>query len=381
MYYVYFLISPLDGKIFYIGKGKGNRMRRHVSLTKRDKVSNGNIYLFRKIKSILESYDDVIYDVVYKTDNEIEAYEKEIELIEKYGLENLCNTSLGYNILTDEIKNKISTGVKKLYEDDKYKKKLRELYDSEEYKSSQSTAIKNSKIHKEKMASMEVRSLISRNLKQYYISIYGEFKNNEVKCCVCNQKLIVYERELLLSDKYYCSDNCRYSIRKTDEYRESMSDSVSSSEKHKSIYTEEFCKNISESTKKWWNSLSEEELNDYKKNMSVALKNSTAHKAKLKSELYRRNLSEGIKNSELFKEYNKNRKGKSRGKYKESDKNIKRRKQSILVDDDENIVKEFFSLSEVCDYFHIKISTASIWLKQNKKINNLTLKVKQDYFL
>lgn len=353
-------------------------MRSHVFLTKKDKVSNGNIYLFRKIKSILESYNDVIYDVVYKTDNEIEAYEKETELIKKYGLENLCNLSLGYNIITDEIKNKISIGVKKLYEDEKYKKKLRELYDSEEYKSSQSIAIKNSKMHKEKMASLEVRSLISKNLKQHYISIYGEFKNNEVKCCVCNRKLIVYERELLLSDKYYCSDNCRYSIRKTEEYRESMSESVRSSEKHKSIYTEEFCKNISESTKKWWNSLSDEQLNNYKENMSVALKNSTAHKEKLQSQEYRRNLSEGIKSSELFREYNRNRKGKSRGKYKESDKNIKRRKQSILVDDDENIIEEFLSLNDVCEYFNIKISTASIWLKQNKRINNLTLKVKQD---
>lgn len=29
-YYVYFLINPLDNKIFYVGKGKGNRVFRHA---------------------------------------------------------------------------------------------------------------------------------------------------------------------------------------------------------------------------------------------------------------------------------------------------------------------------------------------------------------
>lgn len=77
MYYVYFLISPVDDKIFYIGKGKGNRIKRHVRLAKNNKISNGNDYLFRKIKSILELYDDVKYEIVFETENEIEAYEKE----------------------------------------------------------------------------------------------------------------------------------------------------------------------------------------------------------------------------------------------------------------------------------------------------------------
>lgn len=377
MYYVYFLISPLDNKVFYIGKGKGNRMRKHVHLAKKGKISNGNDYLFRKIKYILESYDDVIYKVVYKTNNEVESYEKEIELIENYGIENLCNLSLGYNIITEEIKNKISNSIKRLYENHEYREKLREIYNSEDYKLSQSISVKNSKLHKEKMASSEVRDLISNNLKKHYINVYGEFKNNEINCHVCKQKIIVYEREFLLSEKYYCSDICKYSIRKSKEYIESMSESVKSSEKHKSIFTEEFRKSISESTKKWWNSLTEEELQDYKQKMSDSLKNSEAHKLKVQSDDYKNNVSNSIKNSESFKKYNERRKGSTRGKYKESQKNLQRRSQSVLVDSNGEIVKEFSGLQEICDYFGIKIATACVWLKKEKTIGDLKIKKKK----
>lgn len=376
MYYVYFLISPVDGKVFYIGKGKGNRMRKHVHLAKMNKVSNGNDYLFRKIKSILENFSDVEYRVVWKTDNEIEAYEKEQEYISEFGLENLCNISLGYNQLTDEIKSKISESIKKLYKDDNYKFKLRQIYDSSEYRSSQSIAVKNSQLHKEKMASEEVRQLISQKLKQYYINVYGEFQDNKVECSICKNTMIVYERQFLLSDKYYCSSDCRFMYRKSNEYRSAMSESLKKSKKHKAIYTDEFKKNISNSAKEWWKSLSNEELEDYKQKMSETLKNSQAHKDKLKSIEYRKNLSDGLKNSKSFEEYNKRRTGKERGKYKESQKNLQRRNQSVLVNSNGDIVKEFSGLQEICDYFDIKIPTACVWLKKEKIIGELQLKRK-----
>jgi hypothetical protein len=377
MYYVYLLISPIDNKVFYIGKGKGNRLKRHVSLTKNDKISNGNVYLYRKIKSILKSYNDIVYEIVFRSDNEIEAYEKEKDLIYEYGLENLCNLSISYNIITDDIKNKISNSVKNLYlYNTDYVKKLNDIYNSEEYRQKQSIAVKNSKLHKEKMSSLEVKSKISKKLKEYFIKKYGKIQNNKVNCYICKNEIIIYERKSLLKDKYYCSKKCRYHIRKSEDYRKMMSESVKNSEKHKLIYTDEFKNNISESSKKWWSSLSEDELNVYKKNMSDSLKNSIKHKEKINSDEYRKNLSNGIKKSVKFKNYNLERKGKKRGTYKESEKNLNRRAKSILVDSENNTIKEFNGLSDICSYFDIKISTASIWLKNEKKIDNLILKRK-----
>jgi hypothetical protein len=293
MYYVYFLISPKDNKVFYVGKGKGNRMKRHVQLAKNDKISNNNTFLFRKIKKILEEYDDVNYDIIFETNNETEAYDKEQEIINEIGISNLCNLSLGYHLQSESTKSKISNTLKNKY-----------LFDED------------------------------------FIEKMSEIFNK----------------------------------RKTEEYRISMSDSVKNSEKHKSIYTKEFKKNISESLKKWWSSLSNEELNNYKKNMSDVLKKSEKHKQAVSSETYKENLSNALKSSTEFKKYNEERTGKKRGKYKDSEKNKNRRNKSILVDLDDKIIAEFSGLQEVCDYFNIKLSTACVWLKKDKKIENLILK-------
>ena len=125
---------------------------------------------------------------------------------------------------------------------------------------------------------------------------------------------------------------------------------------------------------KWWSNLSYEELNEYKIKMSNSLKKSEKHKLKVSSEEYKKNLSKALKNSESFNNYNKNRT--KRVKYKESQKSKNRRKSSILVDIHNNVIKEFKSLSDVCEYFNIKTSTASIWIKTEKKIDNLILKSK-----
>jgi hypothetical protein len=47
-FYVYFLVDPMDGRIFYIGKGKGDRLKSHAKEAKRTAtVGNG-----RKIAAI-----------------------------------------------------------------------------------------------------------------------------------------------------------------------------------------------------------------------------------------------------------------------------------------------------------------------------------------
>lgn len=49
-YYVYELVDPRDGAVFYVGKGCGNRIRRHVASARRGVVDNAE--KFRRISEI-----------------------------------------------------------------------------------------------------------------------------------------------------------------------------------------------------------------------------------------------------------------------------------------------------------------------------------------
>jgi len=95
-YYVYELIDPRNEKPFYIGCGQKNRMYRHEKDVLVDRVPNGtNKKLGNKIKQILATDSEIKYKKVFKTENNKEVFTKEIELIAKIGLENLCNLTEG----------------------------------------------------------------------------------------------------------------------------------------------------------------------------------------------------------------------------------------------------------------------------------------------
>lgn len=269
MFYVYNLIDPRDNSIFYIGKGKGNRMYKHEQYALNNKLPNGNKNLFDKIIEIKLNNLEIIYNKVLETEDEMEAYEFENKLINEIGIDKLCNS----------ISNQVLIGI----------------------------------------------ANNTKNSNWYYNSITDEYRL----------------------------------FKKEDEIPEG------------------FLKGSPKTTlamNKWWNSLDKNKLEEYKQKMSNSLKKSQKHKIKVSSEEYKEKLSNALKNSENFKIYNKNRK--KRGKYKESEKTLNRRKPSILIDDSNNIIMEFRGLNEVCEYFNIKISTACIWIKNKKRINNLTLKEK-----
>ncbi len=120
-YYTYILIDPRNNKIFYVGKGKKQRMYKHVMDVQRGRIPNGsNVYLERKIKKILSSGNKVKYKKVLITENQQEAFVREKELIKKFGLKNLCNVAsggIGSNgnkgrTFTAEHRKKISDAVK-----------------------------------------------------------------------------------------------------------------------------------------------------------------------------------------------------------------------------------------------------------------------------
>jgi len=92
-YYVYFLCDLRDGKVFYVGKGKGDRIRRHAKFAGRD--ARGNRGKDKKILEIEKSgllVDEVILE--WFGDNEEAALCREFELIvalREFGITNISN--------------------------------------------------------------------------------------------------------------------------------------------------------------------------------------------------------------------------------------------------------------------------------------------------
>lgn len=95
-FYVYLLIDGRTDVIFYVGKGSGKRMYKHVVIARGNSVlCRRNPKLYNKIKSILANGSEVKYRMVLETDDEQEALNKEVETIKFYGLENLTNLTEG----------------------------------------------------------------------------------------------------------------------------------------------------------------------------------------------------------------------------------------------------------------------------------------------
>lgn len=101
-YYVYKLVDPRfdPPRVFYVGKGTGNRMYQHEKDMRRFLLTRaGKMSMRPKHKRILEIIDDgysVVYEVGFRTDDEEEAYQVESKIIDKIGLEHLTNETYGH---------------------------------------------------------------------------------------------------------------------------------------------------------------------------------------------------------------------------------------------------------------------------------------------
>lgn len=81
MWYVYELVDPTDGIVFYVGKGTGNRFSAQWKyLSENDESMKA-----RKIRKILEAGQVPTHNIVSEHECEQDAFDKEVELIAHYG--------------------------------------------------------------------------------------------------------------------------------------------------------------------------------------------------------------------------------------------------------------------------------------------------------
>ena len=92
-YYVYQLVDSITGKVFYIGKGQGNRMYQHTKEARKP----GNSYKLNKIRKIWREGGQVICRKVGLFASESRAYEYESMLIRD--MPDLTNACRANNII------------------------------------------------------------------------------------------------------------------------------------------------------------------------------------------------------------------------------------------------------------------------------------------
>lgn len=94
-FYVYTLTDPRTGKVFYVGKGKGNRVFAHAQEALVDPSPADKLERIREIKA---SGAQVLYAIIRHGMNESEALEVESALIDFIGLSALDNVVAGHNM-------------------------------------------------------------------------------------------------------------------------------------------------------------------------------------------------------------------------------------------------------------------------------------------
>jgi hypothetical protein len=90
-FFVYDLIDPRDGKVFYVGKGQKKRPYAH----EREAINGKQSAKCDKIREILASGNKVKIDIVKRFCDEAEAYQYEADRIDQIGLANLTNSIPG----------------------------------------------------------------------------------------------------------------------------------------------------------------------------------------------------------------------------------------------------------------------------------------------
>lgn len=138
-FYVYVLARP-NGKPFYVGKGKGDRVFNHDTEAR----SGHKCHKCNVIRKIWRQGGQVLRYIVFETNNEEEAYAYEQELIAMYNrttLVNLTDGGDGMRGMTEEIRRKISEKAKARMADPGFRQRfldqMRDVHQTETHRKGQ----------------------------------------------------------------------------------------------------------------------------------------------------------------------------------------------------------------------------------------------------
>ena len=95
-FYVYKIINPITNRIFYIGKGTGNRCKQHLT-DKKEYCANKRLNGY--IRNLIENKEQPIIEKIQENLTEEVAYELEESLIKKYGRKGIDENGILLNIL------------------------------------------------------------------------------------------------------------------------------------------------------------------------------------------------------------------------------------------------------------------------------------------
>jgi len=96
-YYVYLLIDPRTNKVFYVGKGCGNRINHHLLGVLEEDVKETE--KIKMIRDIQKAGLEVGHTILRHGLTEKEAFEVESAVIDLLGIKNLTNLVLGHHSL------------------------------------------------------------------------------------------------------------------------------------------------------------------------------------------------------------------------------------------------------------------------------------------
>ncbi|WP_311514794.1 LEM-3-like GIY-YIG domain-containing protein [Oligella urethralis] len=111
-FYVYFLIDPTNQQIFYIGKGKNNRVRQHAVAARKGRIDNAEKH--KRIIAIQEQGGDVIESIFCNCENESQAFIIEREMIEKLAAHGLTNIKGGIYTNEELAKERVKSLLKRI---------------------------------------------------------------------------------------------------------------------------------------------------------------------------------------------------------------------------------------------------------------------------